>query len=264
MSFLPKIDFYLNSEALEGYSKKHFVIFRVILGLYLTQNFIQWIPFSDDLNWVNYSATPMSALHPYTFYFMAFFSLMLAVGLYRKVFAALLLIGFYGLLIKLQLIFYGINVDFLSMLVFTTIFVPDEKSKTTDWIMPKYVYYSVYSVFVFGLFLSGVNKVLESQDWRSGWAIYEFFAVSPIYKSELLSQFIKNHPLFFNIFNYAVLILEVGYIFLIANKYTKFLTRLSTVFFFISLIFLTRMSEVACANLICLIFLFQKKWLKIL
>ena len=264
MSFLPKIDSYLNSEALQGYTKKHFILFRIILGLYLTQNFLQWIPFSDDLNWIKYSATPMTALHPYTFYFMAFFSFMFALGIYRKVFAVLLLIGFYGLLMKMQLIFYGINVDFLSMLVFTTLFIPDENKKNINWIMPNYVYYSVYSVFVFGLFLSGVNKVLESEDWRSGWAIYEFFAVSPIYKSELLSQFIKNNPLFFNIFNYAVLILEVGYIFLIANKYTKFITRLSTVVFFISLVFLTRMSEVASANLICLIFLFQKKWLKII
>lgn len=263
MYFLNRINYYLNSDKLESYTRNQFVFFRIVLGLYLVQNFFQWIPFSDDFGWVKHAQPPITALNQYTFYLMTFFSLMFALGVFRKTFAVLILIGFYGLLRKLQLIFYGINVDFLSMLVFTTLFVPDENSKKAEWQMPKYVYYSVYSVFAFGLFLSGLNKVLVSPDWRSGWAIYEFFAISPIYKSEFLSELIKHNPTFFNIFNYLVLGLEVFYVFLIANRYTKFMTRILTVIFFISLVFLTRMSEVASANLICIVFLFQKNWLKV-
>ena len=218
------------------------------------------MPFASDFEWIKNFDYNLAPLNQYLFHGMAVLSFIFAIGIFRKICAALLLIGFYLLMTRLQLIYYGINIDFLSMLLFTTLFIPDEKKiNESDWFMPTYIYYTIYSVFAFGIFLSGVNKVLVSSEWRDGLAIYEFFAISPIYKSEYLSYLIKEYVVLFKVLTYFVLVFEIIYPLLIINKKTRFLTNIGTLIFFLSVLFLTRMSDIAIANLLILIFLYQKK-----
>lgn len=216
--------------------------------MYLTIYFLHWSYFKNDFDWLKFvQFDPIRIIiFKSLFYIITLLSLLFTFGLFRRTSAALIL----GCLLichdYLHLIFYGVNIEYISLLLFTNLFILNEKNP--NWNIPRFVYYSLKIMFVSGLFLSGLNKVLESPEWRNGTAVYGFLTDSPIYKYEFLSIYLKDNLFFMKVVNYFVLLLELSFPILIFIKKIKKITYFLFFSTFIGISFLTIMQDIALTN----------------
>ena len=237
-----------STDPCENFYLKKFIWFRYIFGAYITIYFLHWSYFRNDFDWLKFvQFDPVRIIFFKSIFFViTLLSLLFTIGIFRRTSAALIL----GCLLMchdyLHLIFYGVNIEYISLILFTNLFIPNEKKE--NWHIPRFVYYSLKLMFISGLFLSGLNKILESPEWRNGTAIYGFLTDSPIYKYEFLSTYFKGNLLFLKIANYFVLFLELTFPILINIQKLKKAAYFLFFSTFIGIGFLTIMQDIALTN----------------
>jgi uncharacterized membrane protein YphA (DoxX/SURF4 family) len=223
--------------AYSKYTKKQFIIWRILLGIYFLIYGIALIPYvkklysnqgifeNGALNWTYHLFPSLfnwtdSTITVYLATFILIMcSLAFTLGYKRKLSAflmAFILISFFNR----NNLTGDPSIPFIYWLLVATIAIPDERK--TNWKMPRAVYISALIVLSMGYFMGGILKIL-SPSWADGSAMQMIFSLPNTRFNfiETVSQYIPSW--IFMIVTFSVIVLELlAPVFLIIKKTRKF------------------------------------------
>ena len=271
----------------KDYPPTFFAVWRIVFGLYLTWIFVRLAPYASEI-YLSLSS-PIDAtskassiwgvvnIFPYIqspasvtgfVVFLAFLSLLLTLGVWRRLCAALLFYGWSVLYIQNPIAFDP-SAGYIGLLLLGLVVIPLGepyvllKSRQRDeesWFMPSVLYWGFWLILGLSFSISGYEK-LQSSLWSSGEAI-QYMLTSQIGFDNIAASLILMASPITTFLTWLILYSQLLAVPSLMFSWTRFgLWGITVCLFTCSLLFLD-LTEVIVGVLIFLAFLFDVSWFK--
>lgn len=258
-----------------------FVFQRIVLGSWL---FIFYVRLHSDLSAILlkdglYAGFPRrvykflpeftSEAHVnYYLFAMLVSSFFLTLGFFRKLFTVFLILGWALLHYSSPLSPYPAD-GMLGWILIYTLAIPSKENKyfstvtnENKWHYPSALYNINWFIFLFSILIAGLYK-LGGASWRDGEALYYIFSSPVAYETPIREYLLTLPPSYLAPLTYLTLFIETvcPLLAIIIPKLRRFFWHLFFIFSIAFMIFF-RVTDVVIGTWVCMIFLYDLKWLK--
>lgn len=268
------------------------MIFRILLGLYLSFHFTQLVPYAEELfgNEMPYDhkLSPLFGFFPNildyvnaTFFliFLTLLSVLLILEVYPRVSAFFLWYGWAALFNRNILIsnpglaYIGWSLLALTLVeedptrnLFSTSNFP---SIVSGWLkraqrdkFPKRVFWSGWILLAAGYTASGLHKLVTSPSWVDGTAL-QYVLESCLARNSFLRNLLLQFPTFLKWSTWFSLFLEISFLPLGIFYYTRFVYWFIYIGFHLGILMLVNFSDLTIGVLMMHLFIFDWNWMNI-
>ena len=204
---------------MNGWTAKHYGLFRAAFGIYLTIHFLGILPYANELfgpQMMPASDSPFSQMFGFLAWFDLPFAPVIAVGAATLLSSAFALgIKDRGVAIVLWVVWASLfarnplianpGIPYVGWLLLFHAALPRPMDK--DWRLPHGFYHLAWVVMAVGYSYSGITK-LGSASWLDGTAL-SYVLNSPLARPTFLRDLLVASPLVMTVMTYATLGLEV-------------------------------------------------------
>lgn len=257
------------------------MIFRIILGAYLTYHFIGVLPDAEDLFGTSmpYDVT-LSPLYGYLWNPLAYMNATLFVAImlwmscllvwecYPRLVAALLWYGWICLFNWNPLI-SNPGLPYVGFCLLSLCFVEEEEyyESSVRWVQnmlkgrfPNRLFYSAWFLMAAGYLWSGCNKLKRSVSWQEGTAL-QYVLEGCLARDNFLRDFLLNYPSLLKFMTYFSLGLELAAP-LGLFYHTRLLFWLLTLSFHIGIMMLINFEDLTLGVMMIHFMTFEARWIE--
>lgn len=262
------------------------MIFRIILGIYLTCHFTDLIPYAEELFGsqmpYDYKLSPLYGIFPnilnyninatYFLMFLTFLSICLTLEIMPRLTAFLLWYGWAALFNKNPLI-SNPGLPYVGwILLGLTLIVPDDNNnifKTNNWFI-KYIqrdklhnriFWCGFILLSLGYTVSGLHKFVTSPSWSDGTALHHILC-SPIAKDNILRDILVQFPFLLKLMTWFALFLEISFLPLGTFYHTRIWYWVMYLGFNIGILGLINFPDLTFGMLMIHLMTFELRWVK--
>lgn len=220
------------------------MIFRIILGLYLTIHFIQLVPYAEELfgNEMPYDPklSPVYGIFPnvlehvnatYFLIFLVAVSILFTCEVYPRISALILYYG-WAALFNRNLFISNPGLPYLGFILLAMTLVESDPKRVLfntnnrflKYIqhdrLPKRIFWSAWILMAAGYTFSGLHKLMVSPSWVDGSALQHVLE-SCLARDNFLRDLLLQFPFFLKINTWISLFLEISFLPLGVFYYTR-------------------------------------------
>ena len=259
------------------------MIFRILLGIYLTFHFSQLISYAEELFGsdmpYDYKLAPTYKILPnvldyinasYFVILLTVVSVMFTFELYPRICAFVLWYGWAALFNRNPLI-HNPGVPYVGWILLALMFVEDKPNKvvfnTTNWFLkriqkdslPKRVFWSGWILLAAGYTASGLHKLVTSPSWVDGTAL-QYVLESCLARDNLFRNLLVQFPNFLKFSTWMSLFLEISFLPLGVFYYTRGIYWLSYIALHLGILMLINFTDLTIGVLMIHLFTFDWDW----
>ena len=207
------------------------MIFRIILGIYLTYHFLDLFPYAEELfgNQMPYDHTlsPLYGIFPNilnyninaTFFvgILTLLSILLTLGIMPRLCAFLLWYG-WACLFNKNILISNPGLPYVGWILLSLTLVVQDKNNNNNWFLKYIRQDGIHNrIFCAGLVLlslgytvSGIHKYFTSPSWSDGTAL-EHILCSPIANNNIIRDTLIQYPFLLKLMTWFALFLEISF-----------------------------------------------------
>ena len=145
------------------------------------------------------------------------------------------------------------NVSYIGFLLLCLVFV-DEKEEGAE--VHPWLWWGMWIVMGLSYSVSGMGKIISSPNWQQGSTLLILLRESFIQKDNFLVDFSLNNPVVMTTISFITLASEVLFIFLIFNKWTRYLALVSMTSVHVGIFLLLKIDSIPLGMLLYHLFMF--------
>lgn len=259
------------------------MIFRIILGIYLTFHFAQLVPYAEELFGNNMpfdpTLSPLYGLFPnilehvnatYFLIFLTILSILLILEVYTRVVCLILWYG-WACLFNRNIFIANPGLPYIGwILIALSLFDSDPERivfKTGNRFLryiqrdkfPKRIFWSAWILMAAGYTFSGIHKYQFSQSWVDGTALQHILEGS-LARDNFFRDFIIQYPTFLKYSTWFSLFLEISFLPLGVFYHTRFYYWLLYMGFHIGILMLINFTDLTVGVMMIHMATFDWTW----
>lgn len=260
------------------------MIFRIILGLYLTCHFIQLIPWAEELfgNSMPYDPTisPVYGILPnildfvnatYFIVFLTFLSIIFTLEIYPR-FVSLLLWYGWACTFNRNILIHNPGIHYIGWILLALSLVVIDGSREVFYTsipllkkiqhdkLPTRIFWSAWFLMAAGYTSSGLHKLVTSPSWLDGTALQHILG-SSLARDNFLRDYLITCPIFLMFSTWLALFLEISFLPLGVFYHTRFYYWFLYVGFHMGILVLINFSDLTIGVLMIHLCTFDWRWL---
>lgn len=259
------------------------MIFRILLGLYLTVHFAELIPYTEELFGsqmpYDYKLSPIYGIFPNVLdyvsatYFVVFLTLVaitFTLEIYPRTTAFVLWYG-WAALFNRNVLIANPGIPYVGWILLAMTLVDSDPDRvifpTNNWFLkyiqrdrfPKRVFWSGWILLAAGYTCSGLHKLVTSPSWVNGTAL-QYVLESCLSRDNFLRDLIVQYPTFLKFSTWFSLFLEISFLPLGVFYHTRLPYWFLYVGFHLGILMLINFTDLTIGVLMIHLFTFDWNW----